>query len=282
MTTLSAEEAYSTGRALYARFDFDGAARRLKRAADAPGVSPRCARTRCSAWRPPSDSSGTCPRPADDRRRSRRDDEGHRPEGARGALPRRTRAGGKQAEGRPGARTRSSRRTTPSRSTSSRSAVSSRGSSRGAEFVKRVPWPPPSRALSRSSRPRGRRSAGSGEPGQGTATVAPARREAGHARPPRDARRGRLARQQPPPLGGLPHRDGRSSSTGHGGPVRRAEVSRGQVLKFAFSETPLSVYAEQFTIEVPASSGARAPAGAHGIRRVPGLQRHASAWRRPP
>ncbi len=38
--TLSAEEAYSTGRALYARFDFDGAAQRLQRAADAPGVTP--------------------------------------------------------------------------------------------------------------------------------------------------------------------------------------------------------------------------------------------------
>ena len=38
--TLSAEEAYSTGRALYARFDFDGAAQRLQRAADAPGVKP--------------------------------------------------------------------------------------------------------------------------------------------------------------------------------------------------------------------------------------------------
>lgn len=38
--TLSAEEAYSTGRALYARFDYDGAAQRLQRAADAPGVKP--------------------------------------------------------------------------------------------------------------------------------------------------------------------------------------------------------------------------------------------------
>ncbi len=38
--TLSAEEAFSTGRALYARLDYDGAAQRLQRAADAPGVKP--------------------------------------------------------------------------------------------------------------------------------------------------------------------------------------------------------------------------------------------------
>jgi thiol-disulfide isomerase/thioredoxin len=36
--TLSAEEAYSSGRALYARLDFDAAALRLQRAADAPGA----------------------------------------------------------------------------------------------------------------------------------------------------------------------------------------------------------------------------------------------------
>lgn len=36
--TLSAEEAYSSGRALYARLDYDAAALRLQRAADAPGA----------------------------------------------------------------------------------------------------------------------------------------------------------------------------------------------------------------------------------------------------
>ncbi len=38
--TLSAEEAYSSGRALYTRLDYDGAALRLQRAADAPGATP--------------------------------------------------------------------------------------------------------------------------------------------------------------------------------------------------------------------------------------------------
>jgi len=38
--TLSAEEAYSTGRALYARLDYEAAALRLQRAVDAPGVKP--------------------------------------------------------------------------------------------------------------------------------------------------------------------------------------------------------------------------------------------------
>ncbi len=37
---LSAEEAYSTGRALYDRFDFEGAAARLRRATTAPGGTP--------------------------------------------------------------------------------------------------------------------------------------------------------------------------------------------------------------------------------------------------
>ncbi len=44
----------------------------------------------------------------------------------------------------------------------------------------------------------------------------------------------------------------------------------GRMLKFAFSETPLSVYAEQFAIEVPLewTSGRH---GGHGLGRIPGL-----------
>ena len=38
--TLGAAEAYSTGKALYARFDYEGAASRLQRAASAPDVKP--------------------------------------------------------------------------------------------------------------------------------------------------------------------------------------------------------------------------------------------------
>jgi len=40
VATLSAAEAYSTGRALYARFDFEGAISRLQRAASAPDAKP--------------------------------------------------------------------------------------------------------------------------------------------------------------------------------------------------------------------------------------------------
>ena len=57
-------------------------------------------------------------------------------------------------------------------------------------------------------------------------------------------------------LGGLPHRDGRHARSGAraSGSASRS-IPEGKSQKFAFSETPLSVYAEEFTIEVPVEWG---------------------------